>query len=325
MPRQVTRRFRGTTVIDNLRLKNVSGGPFDEIGRVYHINTGGALYAGDDANSGLEYEHPMLTIKGALGRCVAGRNDYILVHDYWRPTGEDWPIVINKKKVHIVGVAQRGLPYPAIHPSDNVDAFQLSSLGQYGSIEYLTIGGGAAAAGIEIGAVGQVDGFVISENIFGHRWFGGPLNGIRQIAVTSKGGNGNVINRNHFLGNWQGKGVITGNAIDMLVAGPLDRCFYQLQILENWFHGITGVAINLTRDNGGEVLDNRFVVPDGETGEAITLRAACLGTMVEGNRAMSGMLNAGYTYNPFRDLATNTYNHWGMNYRGNSVIETVGV
>ena len=170
-----------------------------------------------------------------------------------------------------------------------------------------------------------MDGFVISENIFGHRWFGGPLNGIRQIAVTSKGGNGNVINRNHFLGNWQGKGVITGNAIDMLVAGPLDRCFYQLQILENWFHGITGVAINLTRDNGGEVLDNRFVVPDGETGEAITLRAACLGTMVEGNRAMSGMLNAGYTYNPFRDLATNTYNHWGMNYRGNSVIEPVGV
>ena len=322
MPRQVTRRFRGTTVIDNLRLKNVSGGPFDEIGRVYHINTEGAVYPGNDANSGLEYEHPIATITEALSRCVAGRNDYILVHDYWRPTDETWPIVHNKLKAHIVGVAQRGLPYPAIHPEDNVDAFQLSSSGQYGSIEYLTIGGGAAAAGIEFGASGQVDGFIISENIFGHRWFGTPLNGIRQIVTDTRGGNGIVINRNHFLGDWQGKGSISGNAIDILCAA---LNVYQLQILENWFHGIDAVAINLTRDNGGEILDNRFTVPDGQTGEAITLRAASLGTMVEGNRAMSGMLNAGYTYNPFRDLAVNTYNHWGMNYRGNSVIEPVGV
>jgi len=313
MKDQVTRRFRGTTVIDNLRLKNVSGGPFDEIGRVYHINTGGAVFPGKDANSGLEYEHPMLTIKAALARCVAGRNDYILIHDYWRPTGEDWPIVHNKNKVHICGVAQRGLPYPAIHPEDDVDAFQLGSSGQYGSIEYLTIGGGATAAGIEIGASGQVDGFHIAECIFGHRWFGTPLNGIRQQAADTRGGNGNVIERCHFLGDWQGKGTISGNAIDMLVTGALDRCFYQLQILENWFHGIQGVAINLSRDNGGEVLDNQFVVPDAANGEAISLLANSLGTMVRGNRAMSGQSAVANTYNPFRDLATAGNNHWGDN------------
>jgi len=325
MSRQVTRRFRGTTVIDNLRLKNVTVGPFDEIGRVYHINTEGAVYPGNDANVGLEYEHPLATITEALSRCVANRNDYILIHDYWRPTGETWPIVHNKLKAHIIGVAQRGLPYLVIHPEDDVDAFQLGSLGQYGSIEYLTIGGGATAAGIEIGASGQVDGFIISENVFGHRWFGTPLNGIRQQAADTRGGNGVVINRNHFLGDWQGKGAITGNAIDMLVTGALDRCFYQLQILENWFHGISGVAINLSRDNGGEVLDNRFVTPDGANGEAISLLASCLGTMVDGNKSMSGMLAGGYTYNPYRDLAVNTYNHWGQNHMGATLVEPVGV
>ena len=47
--------------------------------------------------------------------------------------------------------------------------------------------------------------------------------------------------------------------------------------------------------------------------------------MVDDNVAMYGMLLNGYTYNPFRDLAANTVNHWGRNYRGNAVIEPVGV
>lgn len=330
MPRQVTRRFRGTTVIDNLRLKNVRGGPFDEIGRVYHINTEGAVYAGDDANSGLEYEHPLATITEALSRCVAGRNDYILIHDYWRPTGETWPIVPDKKQVHIMGVAQAGLPYPAIHPEDDVPAFVLGSSGQYGEIAYLTIGGGGSFGGINIehytggDMEGQVDGFWIHHNTFGHVWFGTPECGIQKLNSSIHPSHGVVIEENEFLGDLaSGKGAIKGNAIDIL--GTTDgKAIKNWTIRWNRFKGCY-IGVNLVRAYDPEVTENYFVIADAVTGEAITLAANCTGAMVIDNKAINGMLNAGYTHNPFRDLSAHPANHWGMNYRGNQVIEPVGV
>jgi len=47
--------------------------------------------------------------------------------------------------------------------------------------------------------------------------------------------------------------------------------------------------------------------------------------MIIDNRAINGMLSAGYTYNPFRDLSAHPANHWSMNVRGNAVVEPVGI
>ena len=330
MPRQVTRRFRGTTVIDNLRLKNVSGGPFDEIGRVYHINTASAVYPGDDANSGLEYEHPILTIDGALGRCVAGRNDYILIHDYWRPSGEAAPIVVNKLKVHIVGVAQPNLPYPALHPATDIPALVLGSSGQYSEIAYLTIGGGDTFGGINIGFYtggdqeGQVDGVWIHHNTFGHVWFGTPACGIQKLAAQNRPSHAVLIEDNEFLGDLANcAGAITGNAIDLLPAVAA-RAVKNWTIRRNRFKGCY-IGVNAVYGYDLEVTDNLHIVADAVNGEAVSLAATMFGSMVADNKAMNGMLNAGYTYNPFRDLAANTVNHWSMNRRGNAVIEPVGV
>jgi len=308
------------TYLDEIwRILGVSMGD----GRVFFVN--GIDGVGSDSYAGIDPTEPKLTLTDALVVCVSNRHDVIIVLDYWQPTGEVWPISVDKHQVHIVGLAQSGLPYPAIHPPTDVDAFQLTSSGQYGSIGRLTIGGGATAAGIEIGASGQVDGFHIHDCVFGHRWFGTPLNGIRQQEADTRGGNGNVIERCHFIGDHQGKGTISGNAIDLLVSGALDRTFYQMQIRDNVFAGITGVAINEVRCNGGEILRNKFIVPDAANGEAISLLANSLGVMVDDNVAMNGMLAAGYGFNPYRDLAANVNNHWGRNYRGPNVIEPVGV
>jgi len=323
MPRQVTRRFRGTTVIDNLRIKNVRGGPFDEIGRVYHINTAGALFAGDDANSGLEYEHPMLTITGALGRCVSGRNDYILIHDYWRPATETFPIQVNKKKVHILGVAQPNFPYPAVHPGTDVAAFAVNESGSYSEIGLLTIGGGNSYAGISLGAVTGVntkpEGILINGCIFGHSWFGTPLSG---IDSPQYGAMGAMILDCTFLGDLiNAGGKITGNAIDFTTAVAGHE---GLQILGCKFAGVA-IAINLYRGQSALIQGNTFAVPDAQNGEAVTLQSDNLGVMVKDNEAINGMLSAGYTFNPYRDLSADPANHWGRNYRGNAVIEPVGI
>lgn len=323
MGRQVTRRFRGRTVIDNLRLKNVNGGPFDQIGLVYHINTAGAAFPGSDANEGLEYEHPLLTILEALSRCVSGRNDYILIHDYWRPTGETWPIPITKKKVHILGVAQPNMPYPAVHPEDDVAAFTIHENGSYSEVGLLTIGGGDSYAGISLGPASapgtKPEGILIQGCLFGHSWFGTPLSG---IDSPEYGAQGLRIEACRFLGDLiSAGGALSANAIDLTTAASNHD---NVQIVDNIFLGVY-IAINLYRGVGGEILGNRITVPEGRNGEAITLQADCLSVMVEGNKAMKGMLSAGYSYNPYRDLAANTVNHWGGNYRGNAVVEPVGI
>lgn len=326
----MTQRWQGRHVFDNLVAKRFSTGMLDAIGYVYHVNLGSAPYPGKDANEGLDYEHPLLTITEALSRCVANRNDYIFIHDYWRPTGESWPIVVNKNKVSIMGVANPNLPFPAIHPEANRPAFVFGSAGQYSEIAYLTLGGGNSYGGINIehytgqAQQGQVDGIWIHHITFGHKWFGTPACGIQKLATSIHPSHGVLIEDNEFLGDLANcKGAITGNAIDIL--GVADgRAIKNWTIRRNRFKGCY-IGVNLVRAYDPEIAENYFIVADAVTGEAITLQTNCLGAMVSENRAMNGMLNAGYTYNPFRDLSAHPANHWGMNYRGNSVIEPVGV
>lgn len=283
--------------------------------QTYYVNTASATYPGNDSNDGLSYKTPLLTITAALAKCVDGQNDVIYIIDYWRPSGETWPILVNKKQVHIAGIAQYGLPYPAIHPATDVDAFQLGSSGQYGSISYLTIGGGSSCAGIEMGASGQVDGFHIHHNTFGHSWFGTPLNAIRQAVGDSRGGYGNVIEDNLILGDLANcQGAITGNGFDFL---STTLPWFEMTIRRNRFLGVA-VGITCTHHHTSEITDNKFICADAGDGEAIALLAASQGNMVDGNVAMNGG-DAVMTQQPYVDVAATNKNHWGVNWTSNAV------
>ena len=281
-----------------------------QCGEVFVVN--GVDGVGSNSNAGTAAA-PFLTIKYALSQCVANRNDHILVQDYWQPTGEAWPILVNKNQVHIVGLAQRGLPYPAIHPTGDTAAFQLGSSGQYGSIEKLTIGGGTVGGGIDFcgDSAGQVDGFLIKKCTFGHAWFGTPVSGILQKVDATRGGYGNRIEKCLFLGNGanMAKGAISGNGIDFLCAGSAATMMYGTEIVDNIFMGLN-VGINLARASDSLITGNKFTVDDASDGEAITLSALCLGGLISGNEAMEGAV--GMTKNPYKDLGTN---HWGLNYK----------
>jgi hypothetical protein len=293
-------------------------GPFapevSGMGRVFYVGA-----TGTDGNEGIDPSLPFATITYALSQCVSYQNDVIVVlADYWQPAGETWPILVNKHAVHIVGRALPNLPSPAIHPPNDTAAFQLSSLGQYGEIAFLTIGGGVSHGGIEWGNSGQVDGFYIHDCCFGHEWFGAPLHGIYQPAASTRGGYGCRIERCTFMGDQIGTGVITGNGISLEQAAALDRCFRDLEILDCVFKGLA-IGVNAAWILGAVIAGNRFTVPDAANGEAVTLLANCDDCLVDDNRAMNGGDGAlGNT--PYRDISTGppvgSENHWGQNYAG---------
>jgi len=267
-----------------------------------------------NTNDGFDPRSPWLTLTYALSQCTADNNDTIFVLDYWRPTGETWPISITKNRVHIIGLAQPNLPYPAIHPATDVAAFQLNSSGQYGSIQNLTIGGGNSHGGIDWQNSGQVDGYLIKNCTFGHQWFGTPLSGIYQISTASRGGYGNIIDSCRFLSDQSNcSGAITGNGIDM--AGAVTS--YDLEVTNCWFMGCA-VGINLADGDNCRFLNNKFICPDAADGEAITLASPCRGNMVDGNVAMNGG-DAAMTKQPYVDIAATNKNHWGVNWTSNAV------
>lgn len=284
---------------------------FGDVGQTFYVDG----VNGSDNNVGQDSAHPLLTIAAALVKCVDQNHDYIFVMDYWRPTGETWPIPITKDHIHIIGVGGHpGLCWPAVHPATDLAAFQLYSSGQYGEIAGLTIGGGNSHGGIDWQNQGQVDGFWIHHNVFGHQWFGTPKSAILQAAAASRGGYGNVIEDNEIMGDLANcSGAITGNGIDMLGAVRS----YDLIIRRNRFMGCA-ININLTKVTNGQMLDNRFICADSVDGEAVSLLAACLGCMVDGNRAMNGG-DAAMTKEPYRDVAATNKNHWGVNWTTNAV------
>lgn len=304
-------RHKGQYVIEGAVDRREGATNPGDVGDVYYVDG----VNGSNNNEGKDSESPKLTIAAALALCSDQHHDYIFILDYWRPSGETWPIPITYDLVHVIGVGGHpGLPWPAVHPSTDVAAFQLSSSGQYGEIAGLTIGGGNSHGGIDWQNSGQVDGFWIHHNVFGHQWFGTPLNAIQQAASASRGGYGNCIEHNTIMGDLANcTGAITGNGIDMLGA----VMSYDLIIRFNRFMGCA-INVNLTQVSNGQIEHNKFVCADAADGEAVSLLSACRGCWVDGNRAGNGG-DAAMTKEPYRDVAATNKNHWGMNYTTDAV------
>lgn len=259
-------------------------------------------------NDGLTWLKPLTTVTAALALCTDGNNDVIRILDYWRPSGETWPIQIDKERVHIIGSTQANLPAPTFHPSTDKAAFAINKSGSYGSIENLTIGGGSGSAGIRLGGVTGVntkpEGFLIKNCLFGQTWFGTPDHGIESVEYGSIGCR---IEKCTFLGDLKNVGGrLAENAIEFTTTAATNE---NLQIVDCNFLG-TAIGINLAKGPGAIITGNRFLCEDSADGEAITLGASVVGCMIDDNRAMEGADTM--SNNPFKDLGTN---HWGLNYR----------
>jgi hypothetical protein len=120
---------------------------------VYYVN-GTSWGDGDDTNSGLRPDDPFMTLTHAIDQCTDERFDTIVVVDIWQPTGEAWPIVVDKRNVSIVG-ARGGTynPWPCIRATGDTAVFEVRAGGV--RIIDFHLEAGATHACIEFGGAAQ--------------------------------------------------------------------------------------------------------------------------------------------------------------------------
>lgn len=267
-------------------------------GDVYYVDG-----SGPDTNDGRTPSTPLASFKAALALCTNDRNDTIVVLDYWAAGTEDWPIVVNKSMVSIIGVPLAGAMWPQINPASDDAGFSVTAAGV--EICNLSINGGAAHGAVEIGAA-------IWGTEIHHCWFGEmgtAQDGIRDVASFDA----------VYLKVWAcrfGAGLtrdgvrLDHNATRGMIGVP--------GLEPNWFRAVPGVAINIINQYAqGGIFDNRIAMPSDVAGKGITLAATVSGVHVDGNSAMWGEdQSAGAPANPYLDNAANDANIWGLNYWG---------
>ena len=270
--------------------------------KIIYLN--GVDGVGSNANSGETSDAPVLTMTYALSLLAGDLNEYIIVQDYNAPTGETWPISVDKNLCHIIGVSGQGTQYPIITPTG--DTAGLSIAADRVEIANLCINGGAAHGCIENdpGAPTARWGTLIRDC-----WFavlGSAQDGIRNVAASD-----NVymtVKRCRFGFALTRDGIrIEHNATRCMIGTPWGD--------GNLFDRVQGVGVNVV-GNAADIgiYKNLFVIPANTAGAAITLSAGTAGSAIFGNRANFGDTDMGN--NPYTDGAGAGSNHWGDNYQG---------
>jgi len=282
-------------------------------GRVFYCDgIGGSDGVG--ADEATNPSTPMKTLNATVDLCEDNRNDYIIVMDCWAQ--DTFPVAVDTAQIHIIGLGLPSFAYPKMNPATDAACFNLTSAGAYSEIAGFDLSGGDSTGCIDINGT---EGSWIHHNWFGSPGSGGtPLHGIyiKQNIQYSR------FEQNRFFGDLgSSEGVITGNGIQCNTSINMVRGG---ECVGNVFDGLA-IGINLDNADYWVVDGNTFVIPNAQNGEAISVAADCLNSTFLSNMAVYGMLSSGYSYNPYRDLAVNTVNNWALNYRGNSIVEPVGV
>ena len=267
---------------------------------VYGIDAG----IGDNANDGLTPDTPFLTLTYALAQCVSAARDYIVVLDYWQPTGETWPISVNKDNVHLIGGDGGGTQMPIITPTG--DTAGLSIAADRVTIARLCLNGGVSHGAVENdpGAPTARWGTLIEDC-----WFavlGAAQDGIKNVAAGD-----NVyltVKRCRFGFAITRDGIrVEHNATRCQIGTPWGD--------GNLFDRVQGIAVNIV-GNAADIgiYENTIAIPANTAGAAITLSAGTAGSIIRGNRANFGDTDMGN--NPYLDSAGAGSNHWMDNYQG---------
>ena len=255
---------------------------------------------GDNDNDGLSREKPLLTLTAAIAKQTdENKHLYILVERFYQPTGESWPIVVNKDNVHIIGEGYlKGNTWTFIKPVDDYAGIQLDA--DRCEIAGFEIGGGGTSGCIEFGAYTW-------GNVIHDCWFGVTNTTQGRDGIWTEGGLGYHSYYNTVIDCIFGKNLtrdsirLESDASSMIIGLPGHG---------NIFKDYIGKGIN---DNGGFmpdgiICDNLFNMTADEEGTAIHLESAR--TLVDYNKAFYG--RTAMANNPYKDTGTG---NWGLNYR----------
>lgn len=262
---------------------------------------------GDNSNDGLTPDTPLLTITAALAKCTSGNEDYIFVMNVHQPTGETWPIAVEKSCVHIIGMSTPLEPAPVIDPDGDYAAFSIGTTSNAGSrveISNLGLTGGTNHGCVEI--ADDVFGVKIHDCIIGHNYYGAQ-DGIR---INSTIDAPDIEIYNNVFG-----ALLTRNGIRVITNATRGR------IHNNIFARVQNEGIFLGTAAGVTdcwVYDNKFALPSDTAKYAIRIDNGS-GGFIDGNSANYG--RTGMTNNPYYDAGTNS---WGLNYKaGVSVLPAI--
>jgi len=278
--------------------------PF-QLGRVFYVDTYGTNV--DDSGEGDDPNHPLQKIVTAIGKCEANRGDFVFVNDVWSEDTE--PIVVNKAKIHLIGISVSPVPmFVVVTPTGDTAVFQIPTAGQHVEIAGFNIGGGASRGGIQTQE--SPFGNWIHHNVFGHEFPGGgtPAYGIKSNHAPTGMAHA-LIEDNIFYGE---DGAASFGKID--TNGMLMYGCKGLVLRRNRFIGIEGINVQITDAVKCIIEDNRFAIDGNTTGRALTL-IGCAGCWIDGNKAGFGKT----------DMAAVAYaddgsdNHWGTNASGAEV------
>ena len=266
-------------------------------GSTYYVN-GGSDGPTNNNGTGESATDPKQTIKAALALCTSNYNDTIYVLNYGSNARavEDWPIVVNKDQVHIIGVGTKPNKWATVTvltATTNTSAFRIAA--QRVEIAGLEIGGTGTGAGIEFTTPGW-HGCYIHDC-----WFGMSDGiGTNGIKVTAAGGDAPRIRIEDcdFGMLLTGSGVIVASTFGAIVGNRFLRC--------------VGAAMTVNGD-GVQILDNQICMDSDTTGHGIVLGSGASNCYIDGNHVASQKTATTANYG-FIDGGTN--NAWGINYSG---------
>jgi len=276
---------------------------------VYGIDAG----IGSNANNGLTPDAPFLTLTYALAQATIQAaavaspawQTYIVVLDYWQPTGEVWPISVDVNNVHIIGSDGGGTRQPIITPTG--DTAGLSIAADRVTISNLCINGGATHGCIENDSTAGAARWGLKVDRCWFAVLGSAQDGIKNVAAGD-----NVyleVTRCRFGFAITRDGIrVEHNATRCMIGTPWDDG-------GNIFDRVQGIAINIV-GNAADIgiYDNVIAIPANTAGAGITLSAGTAGSIIAGNQANFGDSDMGN--NAYSDLAGAGSNHWMANFIG---------
>ena len=262
-------------------------------------------------NNGQTADTPLLTITAALGKCTTKKNDYIFLLNYYRASGETWPISITKENIHIIGMASAGCPRVWVDPPSTTAAFALAQGSAHCEIANIQIGAGATSACIDVTSNGAW-GYWIHHNYFASKQSMDAKYGIHCGSGSSNEMIHSLIENNVF-----GAGITEAGICIASNAGG-NAC-HGLIIRNNHFtvntgdHGVDVLSAGADFQEGG-IFNNTFECDgDAADGEAVYFVSGAKGN-VHGNAAWTDD-GVQMSNNPFLDAGT-TGMSFGMNIRG---------
>jgi len=284
------------------------------IGNIMQPGGGNVFYVwgrnnsiGLDTNDGLSMQSPFLTITHALAQCVDDEQNYIVVLSYSAPTGETWPINVDKETVHIIGAPGGGYNVPYITPPGDTAAFYIAN--DKIEIANLSINAGATHAGIENNPAAARWGLKVRDCFFGV--VGAGQDGIKNVAAGDMPYM-EVIRCRFGYGLTRDGIRIEHNATRSMIGTPWGN--------GNVFNRVGGIGVNAV----GAVYDigvhnNTFICASDAQGLAVTLGAGASECVVTDNRANFG--NAAMAANPYDDGAAGDVNHWLTNWQNITMVD----